>query len=105
MNEVKKNSFLHFSVYGQKNSFKDYPIQPVNFTKVKVNDHFWASRIELNQKVTIPIALDQCYKTGRVENFKIAGETVPFIFVNYFVRPHCQQQTLLHGYAALPPNW
>ncbi len=61
-------------VYAQKQPLKDYPIQPVNFTKVKVNDHFWAPRIELNQKVTIPIALDQCYKTGRVENFKIAGK-------------------------------
>ena len=60
--------------YAQKQPQKDYPIQPVNFTKVKVNDHFWAPRIELNQKVTIPIALDQCYKTGRVENFKIAGK-------------------------------
>ena len=53
---------------------KDYPIQPVSFTKVKLTDHFWAPRIELNQKVTIPIAIDQCYKTGRVENFKIAAK-------------------------------
>lgn len=63
------------TVWGAKNGLqKDYPIQPVNFTNVKVNDHFWAPRIELNQRVTIPIALDQCYKTGRVENFKIAGK-------------------------------
>ena len=53
---------------------KDYPIQPVSFTNVKLTDHFWAPRIELNQKVTIPIAIDQCYKTGRVENFKIAAK-------------------------------
>ena len=53
---------------------KDYPIQPVSFTKVKVTDRFWASRIALNQKVTIPIAIDQCYKTGRVQNFKIAAK-------------------------------
>jgi DUF1680 family protein len=59
---------------GQTNIQKDYPIQPVSFTQVKVTDHFWAPRIELNQKVTIPIALDQCYKTGRVENFKIAAK-------------------------------
>ena len=58
---------------GQVSPKKDYPIQPVSFTDVKVTDRFWAPRIELNQKVTIPIALDQCYKTGRVENFKIAG--------------------------------
>ena len=67
-------SFNEFPAFGQKVPVKDYPIQPVSFTKVKVNDHFWAPRIELNQRVTIPIAIDQCYKTGRVENFKIAGK-------------------------------
>ncbi|MEX6687595.1 glycoside hydrolase family 127 protein [Danxiaibacter flavus] len=52
---------------------QDYPIQPVPFTAVKVTDNFWAPRIMRNYKVTIPIALDQCYKTGRVDNFLIAG--------------------------------
>ncbi|MCX6238739.1 MAG: glycoside hydrolase family 127 protein [Bacteroidia bacterium] len=65
---------INFNSNGQISPAKDYPIQPVSFTKVKVTDHFWAPRIELNQKVTIPIALDQCYKTGRVENFKIAAK-------------------------------
>jgi len=61
-------------VYGQQQPLKDYPIQPVNFTKVAVNDQFWAPRLQLNQTVTIPIALNQCYKTGRIENFKIAAK-------------------------------
>jgi DUF1680 family protein len=51
----------------------DYPIHPVSFTSVKVTDAFWASRIKLNHDVTIPIALKQCYITGRVDNFKVAG--------------------------------
>ena len=69
-------AFCLISTYSiaQSRSSKDYPIQPVNFTKVKVTDKFWAPRIQLNQKVTIPIALQQCYITGRVENFKIAGK-------------------------------
>ena len=33
---------------------KDYPVNPVDFTNVKVKDDFWLSRIETNQKVTIP---------------------------------------------------
>jgi Uncharacterized protein conserved in bacteria len=53
---------------------QDYPIQPVPFTAVKVTDRFWAPRILNNYKVTIPIALEQCYKTGRVDNFLIAGK-------------------------------
>jgi DUF1680 family protein len=70
--------------YGQNGPKKDYPIQPVSFTKVKVNDHFWAPRIELNQRVTIPIAINQCYKTGRVENFKIAGKLTKGKFQSEF---------------------
>jgi uncharacterized protein len=52
---------------------KDYPIQPIPFTSVQVNDYFWAPRIKLNHDVTIPIALWQCYSTGRVNNFLYAG--------------------------------
>jgi DUF1680 family protein len=58
----------------QSGTSSDYPIQPVSFTKVKLTDNFWAPRIKLNHDVTIPIALQQCYITGRVENFKIAGK-------------------------------
>ena len=76
--------FVEFDVNGQKADFKDYPIQPVSFTKVKVNDQFWAPRIELNQKITIPIAISQCYKTGRVENFKIAAKLTKGKFQSEF---------------------
>lgn len=57
----------------KKAEVKDYPIVPVPFTSVKVHDEFWAPRIRLNHEVTIPIALDQCYKTGRVDNFLFAA--------------------------------
>lgn len=62
-------SVLTFGAFAQ-----DYPIKPVPFTSVKVTDNFWAPRIMRNYKVTIPIALEQCYKTGRVDNFLIAGK-------------------------------
>lgn len=55
----------------------DYPIQPVPFTAVKVTDAFWAPRIRRNHDVTIPIALNQCYSTGRVDNFLVAGHLKP----------------------------
>ena len=48
---------------------RDYPIQPVPFTAVHVNDSFWAPRIEINRKVSIPTAFEQCERTGRIENF------------------------------------
>lgn len=51
-----------------------YPIVPVPFTSVHVNDHFWANRIRTNHEVTIPIAIQKSRETGRIRNFKIAGK-------------------------------
>ncbi len=48
---------------------RDYPVRPVPFTEVHLNDAFWAPRIEINRTVTIPFAFQQCEKTGRVDNF------------------------------------
>ncbi|MGN6181412.1 MAG: glycoside hydrolase family 127 protein [Mucilaginibacter sp.] len=52
---------------------KDYPIQPVPFTKVKLNDRLWTSRIETNRTVTIPASFARCENTGRVKNFQLAA--------------------------------
>lgn len=59
---------------------KGYPIEPVSFVDVKLEDHFWAPRIKANQEVTIPIALKQSYNTGRIDNFKKAGGLMPGYF-------------------------
>lgn len=52
---------------------KDYPIQPVPFTKVKLTDNFWLPRIETNRTVTIPASFERCENTGRVKNFEMAA--------------------------------
>lgn len=52
---------------------QDYPITPVSFSKVQIQDGFWAPKIKTNHDVTIPIAYQQSLKTGRVDNFKIAA--------------------------------
>jgi len=54
-------------------STHDYPIQQLSFNNVKVTDNFWAPRILMNHKVTIPIALQKSEETGRIKNFSIAG--------------------------------
>lgn len=56
---------------------RDYPIQPVAFTQVKVDDNFWAPKIKVNADVTIPYTLEQCRKTGRVDNFLRAAGKLP----------------------------
>lgn len=56
---------------------QDYPIRPVPFTEVKLTDRFWALRIRINHDVTIPIAINHCYRTGRIDNFFAAGRKIP----------------------------
>lgn len=53
----------------------DYPIQPVPFTAVQVQDEFWRPRQETNRTVTIPFGFRKCEETGRIDNFrKAAGQ-------------------------------
>jgi DUF1680 family protein len=52
---------------------KDYPIQPVAFTHVHVNDKFWAPKIAVNASVTIPYTLQKCEENGRIDNFIFAA--------------------------------
>jgi DUF1680 family protein len=56
---------------------KDYPIRPVEFTRVKLQDQFLAPRLETNRKVTIPFALKKIEETGRVDNFRKAAGLMP----------------------------
>ncbi|MBW1819830.1 MAG: glycoside hydrolase family 127 protein, partial [Deltaproteobacteria bacterium] len=56
-----------------KSSPPDYPIQPVPFTEVQVDDAFWLPRIETNRTVTIPFAMNKNVETNRVNNLAIAA--------------------------------
>ena len=52
-----------------------YPITPVPFTSVKVeNNSFWGQRLEASRKVTIPLAFSKCESEGRYTNFSNAAE-------------------------------
>ena len=53
---------------------KDYPIQPVPFTAVRVQDAFWTPRLETNRLTTVWYDFKRCEETGRIDNFaKAAG--------------------------------
>ena len=55
---------------------RDYPVKPVPFTAVHVNDGFWAPRIEINRTVTIPFAFGKDEETGRIDNFIRAAKAL-----------------------------
>lgn len=51
-------------------------LEPVSYSKVKIDDKFWKSRIDAVSNVTIPVCIDQTeVKTGRIRNFeKVAAK-------------------------------
>src|SRR5688572_6362559 len=68
---------LHTGGWGQTPTpARDYPVQPVPFTAVKLTDQFWAPRIEVNRTATIPVAFEQCERTHRVDLFVRAGQVL-----------------------------
>ena len=65
-------------------TISDYPIRNVDFSRVQLSDRFWRPRMEQNQRVTIPVALQQCYDTRRVLNFQKAAAILRGENIGYF---------------------
>ncbi len=51
-------------------------VTPVPFTDVRMQDAFWAPKIETNRRVTIPYAFGKDEETGRKRNFENAAATL-----------------------------
>ena len=62
-----------FLFTGQFISAQNYPIVPIPFQKVQLEDRFWAPRLEVVRKVTIPVTFQKNEETGRLKNFDIAA--------------------------------
>jgi DUF1680 family protein len=52
---------------------RDYPISPVDFTRVKLHDGFWKEWVTTAVRQTIPFSFQKCRETGRIDNFIFAG--------------------------------
>ena len=42
-----------------------YPINPVSFTSVKVDDPLWSPRLQAARDITVPLAFSKCEESGR----------------------------------------
>jgi len=51
----------------------DYPVTPVDFTRVHLQDGFWKQWVETAVRSTIPYAFNKCEETGRIDNFIFAA--------------------------------
>jgi len=83
-NQMKTTAFLTvlflsativFQSCGTKDSenARDYPITPVDFTQVKLQDGFWKDWVTTAVEKTIPFSFQKCEETGRIDNFIFAG--------------------------------
>lgn len=59
---------------------RDYPVTPVPFTAVRIQDEFWSRRMETNRVRTIWYDFQKCEETGRIDNFAKAGGLMPGAF-------------------------
>ena len=61
--------FLHGCSTKVSQSDRDYPITPVDFTQVKLQEGFWKNWVSLTVQQTIPFCFEKCEETGRIANF------------------------------------
>jgi DUF1680 family protein len=83
----------------QKENTHDYPVQPVPFTKVQVNDCFWLPRITTNREITIPYSFRMCEETGRINNFIYAAGIKQGKFCSIFPFDDSDVYKILEGAA------
>jgi len=53
---------------------KKRKLTPISITQVDIDDKFWAPRMEINRKQTIPHEYKQCKDTGRIDAFDLDWE-------------------------------
>src|SRR5438270_1157903 len=54
-----------------KQHMKTTAFKPVPFSKVTIEDAFWASRLQVNREKTIPHIYRMCRETGRIDAYKL----------------------------------
>ena len=70
---MKKIHWLPFLLLCGHLAAQDYPIKPIPFHLVQLEDKFWAPRVETVRRVTIPATFRKSEETGRVKNFELAA--------------------------------
>ncbi len=81
------------------NKIQDYPVRPVPFTNVRVNDNFWLPRITTNREITIPYSFHMCEETGRINNFIYAAGIKPGKFCTAYPFDDSDVYKILEGAA------
>jgi DUF1680 family protein len=75
------------------------PARPVPFTAVRLQDAFWAPRLETVRQTTIPYAFGQCESTGRLRNFDLAAGVTQGAFCTEYAFDDSDVYKLIEGAA------
>src|SRR5262249_30769776 len=67
-------AWLSTSLAAQAN---DYPFRPVPLKAVRIQDDFWAPRLETDRITTVWYDFKKCEEPGRIDNFAKAGKLMP----------------------------
>ncbi len=59
-------------------------LRPIPITSIRLEDGFWALRLELLRQVTLPTQYQQLEETGRIDNFRRAAGKLDVPFRGYF---------------------
>ncbi|WP_221394054.1 glycoside hydrolase family 127 protein [Dyadobacter sp. NIV53] len=70
---IKSLSFIFLLISSQILFAQDNRIIPVPLKNVKTHQGFWHSRLATARTVTIPHVLNETEKSGRIDNFAVAG--------------------------------
>lgn len=57
----------------QSPSPRDYPLQALPFTQIKLEDNFWAPRLHTNRAVTLPHCIAKVAEEGALHNLELAA--------------------------------
>jgi DUF1680 family protein len=82
-----------------KDKIRDYPVRPVPFMNVRINDDFWLPRINTNREITIPYSFRMCEETGRINNFIYAAGIKPGKFCSEYPFDDSDVYKILEGAA------
>ena len=57
--------FTAIDVHAQEQGSPDYSVKEVPFSSVQLTDALWASRITLNNTVSVPDFIEKCYNIAK----------------------------------------
>lgn len=60
------------------------PARPITFDRIQLNEGFWKKRVDRVKQVTLPLCLERCRETHRIDHFLRAAGKQPGGFEGFF---------------------